>query len=43
MKRRPRGTNGNSMSRRVCKRTTEKLGAGNMCNGRSAKKNEDAI
>jgi len=43
MERRPRGTNGNSMSRRVCKRTTEELGAGNMYNERSTKEDEDAI
>jgi len=43
MERRPHGTNRNSMSRRVCKRTTEELGAGDMCNRRSAKEDEDAI
>jgi len=43
MERRPCGTNGNSMSRRVCKRTTEELGASNMCNERSAKEDEEAI
>jgi len=43
MERRPCGTNRNSMSRRVHKRTTEELGAGDMCNGRSAKEDEDAI
>jgi len=31
------------MSRRVRKRTTEELGAGNMCNGRSAKEDKEAI
>jgi len=43
MEKRPHGTNGNSTSRRVCKRTTEELGAGDMCNGRSIKEDEDAI
>jgi len=31
------------MSRRVCKRTTKELGAGDMCNKRSTKEDEDAI
>jgi len=43
MERRPHGTNGNSMSRRVCKRTIKELGADDICNGRSIKKDKDAI
>jgi len=31
------------MSRRTCKRTTEKLGISNECNGRSSEEDEEAV
>ena len=43
MERRPHGANGDSMSRRICEETTEKLGTSNKCNGRSSEEDEEAV
>jgi len=43
MERRSCGTNNNSMSRRIHRRTTEELGASNECTGRSSEEDEESI
>ena len=43
MERRPCGANGDSMSRRIRKGTTKKLGTSNECNGRSSEEDEEAV
>jgi len=43
LERRPYGANGDSKSRRICEETTEKLGTGNECNGRSTEEHKMAI
>ena len=43
MEKRPHGANGNSMSRRIHKETTEKLGTSNECNRRSSEEDKEAV
>jgi len=43
MKRRPCGTNDDSMSRGIHKGTTEKLGTSNKCTKRSSEEDEESI
>jgi len=43
MKRRPHGANRDSMSRRICEGTTEKLGTSNKCNRRSSEEYEEVV
>jgi len=43
LERRPHGANGDSMSRRICKGTTEKLETSNKCNERSSEEHEMTI
>jgi len=43
MEKRPPGTNDDSMSRGIHKKTTEKLGTSNECTRRSSEKDEESI
>jgi len=43
LERRPHGTNGDSISRRIREGTTKKLGTGNERNGRSTEEHEMTI
>ena len=43
MERRSHGANGDSMSRRICEGTIEKLGTSNKCNRRSLEEYEEVV